>query len=173
MAKKIEWVKAGKMGGAHKLNGEIKLHFDTSITPVKLKSIMIGKSPETALPFIVTNIKNFTNHTLIVELDAIKTREAAAKLSGISVWMKESDIEKSETIVDEKIIGYKIIDLNLGEIGIAKDVYQMPSQTILVFDYKTFEIMMPCNDESIVKIYHRKKELEINIPEGLIEVYSS
>ena len=72
-----------------------------------------------------------------------------------------------------KIIGYKIIDLNLGEMGIAKDVYQMPSQTILVFDYKTFEIMMPCNDESIVKIYHRKKELEINIPEGLIEVYSS
>ncbi|MFM2225111.1 MAG: hypothetical protein RJA07_1313 [Bacteroidota bacterium] len=173
MAKKIEWVKAGKMGAAHKLSGEIKLHFDTTITPLKLKSVLIGKTPETALPFIIINIKNFTNHTLIVELDEIKTREAAAKLSGIAVWMKETDIEKSETIVDEKVISYKIIDLNLGEIGLVKDVYQMPSQTILVFDYKSFEIMMPCNDESIVKIYHRKKEIEINIPEGLIEVYSS
>jgi 16S rRNA processing protein RimM len=161
------------MGGAHKLNGEIKLHFDTSITPVKLKSILVGKSPETALPFMVINVKNFTNHTLIVELDSLENREAAAKLSGLSVWMKESDIEKSETIVDEKIIGYKIFDLNLGEIGIVKDIYQMPSQTILVFDYSSIEIMMPCNDESIVKIYHRKKELEINIPDGLIDVYSS
>jgi 16S rRNA processing protein RimM len=171
MAKKNEWIKIGKLGAAHKLSGEIKLHFDDSITPIKLTSILVGKSLESALPFMIQDIKNFTNNTLIVLLDEIKNREAAMKLSGIPVWMKESDIEKSETIVDEKIIGYKIIDSKMGAIGAVKDVYQMPAQTILVFDYQSNEILLPCNPESIIKIHHRKKEIDIAIPDGLLEVY--
>ncbi|MEY2830367.1 MAG: hypothetical protein RIQ33_2225 [Bacteroidota bacterium] len=171
MAKKNNWIKVGKLGAAHKLSGEIKLHFDNSITPLKLKSILVGKSPEVALPFIIQDIKNFTNHTLIVLLDEIKNREAAMKLSGTPVWMKENEVEKSETIVDEKIIGYKIIDNQIGAVGLVKDVLQMPSQTILVFDYQANEVLMPCNEASILKISHSKNEIEIRIPDGLLEVY--
>ena len=69
------------------------------------------------------------------------------------------------------MIGYTIIDVQKGELSKVDDIYFLPTQTLMLFQYQNNEIMLPCHAETIVKINHTKKEVLINVPEGLLEVY--
>jgi 16S rRNA processing protein RimM len=169
--KKTNWIKAGRLGAAHKLSGEIKLHFEMDVVPKKLKHILVGKTEAQALPYQVVAMKPFTANAMIILLDEINTKELATKHSGNYVWMKETDLDFADYAVDETIIGFTIIDITLGELGKAKDIYQLPAQTIMEFDYNGKEIMLPCNQETIIKISRTKKEALIKLPDWLLDIY--
>ncbi len=169
--KKQDWVNVGRLGSAHKLQGAIKLHVNESLIIKKMKSILCGKQQNTALPFLVTAIKPFSTNDLILVLDGINTREEAQQLSGSTIWIESKNVELSEQIVSEKMVSYEIVDVKTGKIGIISDIYFLPSQTLAVFLYNEKEILIPCNQETIVKINHTKKQFLVNMPEGLMEVY--
>ena len=168
---KSDWVNVGKLGSAHKLNGAIKLHLEESIAVKKMKTILCGKTFNAALPYEVMSIRPFSTQSLIVELDGVTTREIAQSLTSQIVWLNAKNVTLSEKIISEKNIGYALIDVKHGAMGIAEEVYSTPSQILLAFKFKGKEIMLPCNEMSIVKINHTKKEITINMPEGLLEVY--
>jgi 16S rRNA processing protein RimM len=67
--------------------------------------------------------------------------------------------------------GYLLIDVQNGELGKIDEIYFMPAQTLLEFKFQGNEIMLPCHEETIVKINHSKKEVLVNLPEGLLDVY--
>ncbi len=169
--KQQDWVSIGRLGAAHKLSGAIKLHVDESIGLKKLNAVLCGKTQSQALPYSIKNIKPFTNHALIIELEGVSSREQAQQLSGNTIWCNKKYVEQSEQIVSEKIIGYTIIDVQKGELSTVDDIYFLPAQTLMLFQFQNNEIMLPCHEETIIKINHTQKEVLVNIPEGLLEVY--
>ena len=79
--------------------------------------------------------------------------------------------EKEEIIVTIQMYeGFTIIDKNLGEIGTIESVVEFPQQDMAFVTYKEKEVMIPLNDSIVTQIDEDKKELIVDLPEGLLEL---
>jgi 16S rRNA processing protein RimM len=72
-----------------------------------------------------------------------------------------------------EVIGFTIKDKNFGEVGVIKAINDSTAQALFEIDRNGTEILIPMNDEFIVKVDKPNKTLEVETPEGLIELYTS
>ena len=70
-----------------------------------------------------------------------------------------------------EVIGFKIKDKNFGDVGILKGINDSTAQALFEIDKNGTEILIPMNDEFIVKVDRKNKTIHVNTPEGLIELY--
>jgi 16S rRNA processing protein RimM len=61
-------------------------------------------------------------------------------------------------------------DITYGHIGIIKAINDTTAQALFEVEKDGKEILIPVNDEFIVKV-DRKKTIIVNTPEGLIDLY--
>ena len=106
-----------------------------------------------------------------MKLENINTREAAAKLSQKEVWLTEEDFKRlSAKSAPANLLGYTIINdkERLSEI---LEVIEQPHQLLCRLELKGKEVLIPINEMFLKKIDHKKKEVIVDLPEGLIEIY--
>ncbi|MDG4715939.1 MULTISPECIES: ribosome maturation factor RimM [Winogradskyella] len=70
-----------------------------------------------------------------------------------------------------EVIGFTITDSNFGTVGIIKAINDTTAQALFEIDRNGTEILIPMNDEFIVKVDKPNKTIEVETPEGLIELY--
>ena len=70
-----------------------------------------------------------------------------------------------------EIIGFKVTDLNKGQVGTIKGVNDQTAQALFIIDHEGTEILIPINDEFIVKLDRENSTITLNTPEGLIDLY--
>ena len=110
----------------------------------------------------------------VIHFEDVNTYEEAATLVLKKVLLPDDELPREFTQEDElkSINGYTIVDSKRGAIGPVKDVVETPGQLLILFDYGKAEIMLPANDNTLLKIMKRKKEIHVNIPDGLLEIYT-
>ncbi|MNL30543.1 16S rRNA-processing protein RimM [compost metagenome] len=69
------------------------------------------------------------------------------------------------------LIGYLVIDEVHGELGEITHVQEMPQQFIATVDFNGKELMFPLNDDLMLGIDAEDQVLEVDLPEGLVELY--
>jgi 16S rRNA processing protein RimM len=72
---------------------------------------------------------------------------------------------------DHEIIGFRVFDTTRGAIGVVEDVIDMTANPLLQINLNGTEILVPIFDGLIQKVERKKKELYIQAPEGLIDLY--
>ena len=70
-----------------------------------------------------------------------------------------------------EVIGFTITDSNFGTVGIIKAINDTTAQALFEIDRNGTEILIPMNDEFIVKVDKPSKTIEVETPEGFIELY--
>lgn len=70
-----------------------------------------------------------------------------------------------------EVIGFTITDSNFGTVGIIKAINDTTAQALFEIDRNGTEILIPMNDEFIVKVDKPNKTIEVETHEGLIELY--
>jgi len=67
-------------------------------------------------------------------------------------------------------LGYTIIDYTepLGEI---LEVIEQPHQLLCRLDIKGKEVLIPLNESFLQKVNHAKKQVNVELPDGLLEIY--
>ena len=78
---------------------------------------------------------------------------------------------KGKKFYYHEIIGYKVVDLNYGNIGSIISVNDASSQSIFVIENQKKQILIPINDKIIEKIDRKNKTIYISAPNGLIKLY--
>ena len=85
------------------------------------------------------------------------------------------DSKLSEKTLNEsihEIIDYKVIDtVEDKEVGIIVNVIDHPGNTLIEVEQNGIEIILPINDRTFQKIDKETKQLFLDIPEGLIDIY--
>ena len=68
------------------------------------------------------------------------------------------------------LLGYSIINNNesLGEI---LELIEQPHQLLCRLEIKGKEVLIPLHEESLKKVNHRKKEVLVELPDGLLDIY--
>lgn len=137
-----------------------------------IEAIFIETTKGSQLPYFVTDSKAKSTEEIYTQLEGINSKEAAHRFIGKAVWLTEEDFRKlagKQSAI--AMLGYNII--NEGEnIGTVTEVIEQPHQILLTISYKGNEAYIPLHEESLQKIDHKKKEIHVILPEGLLELYS-
>ena len=169
----IEYFKIGKLVAVHGLQGELLLkHQLGKKTSLKgLQAIFVEEKKNSFLPWFIEATKIKSENEIFLRLEGINTREAAIKLTQKEIWVPETDFKKfAAKSAPASLLGYTIINNNepLGEI---LELIEQPHQLLCRLEIKGKEVLIPLHEETLKKINHNKKEVLVELPDGLLEIY--
>ena len=125
------------------------------------------------VPFFIEKLTFRNNSTVIIKLMDHNDPQAAEGLINHLVYLPLDKLPKlnEDQFYFHEIIGYRVIDDVVGDIGFVKDVLELPMQELIQIEKDGKEILIPVADELIEKVDRKNKVLYISAPEGLIEIY--
>ncbi|HEX2846599.1 MAG TPA: ribosome maturation factor RimM [Chitinophagaceae bacterium] len=168
-----EYYKIGKLVAVFGLKGELVLkHTLGKKTSLKgLQAIFIEEKKQSFIPWFIETTKIKTDEEVYLKLEGVDTREAAMKLTQKEIWIPEPDFKKlAAKSAPASILGYTIINDNepLSEI---LEVIEQPHQLLCRLEINQKEVLIPLNEQTIQKIDHKKKQVSVSLPDGLLEIY--
>lgn len=168
-----EYYKIGKLVAVHGLQGELVLKHELGKkTSLKgLQALFIEDKKNSFLPWFIASAKIKSEEEIYIKLEGADTREAAMKLTQKECWLPEPDFKKfAAKSAPVSLLGYTIINdgKSLGEI---LEVIEQPHQVLCRLEIESKEVLIPIHEGSLEKIDHRKKQVLVQLPEGLLDVY--
>ncbi|MEI8204135.1 MAG: ribosome maturation factor RimM [Bacteroidota bacterium] len=120
-------------------------------------------------PLIVETVST-RNDDFIVKFEGIEY-EKAVQLSNCQLYVLPELLSKiSASVVKSSIVGYSVMTQEGEKLGEVIDVVEYPQQHIICFNYQGQEVMFPWVDDIVLKINQRKKELRVDLPEGILQL---
>ena len=170
-----DYFKIGKLVAAFGVNGQLILQHELGKkTALKdLQAIFIEEKKKSFLPWFITAAKIKSENEVYLSLEGVMTREDALKLVQKEVWLTEADFKKfAAKSAPASLLGYTIID-DGNELGTILEVIEQPHQVICRIEMQSKEVLIPLNEAFLEKIDHRKKQVLVTLPEGLLDIYLS
>ena len=164
----------GKIAKLHGYKGEVSLFLDVT-NPAdynQLKRVFVDVDG-VLIPFFIDQLKPKNKGFVAVKFKDINEEIAAKKLLKKSIYLPEDELaELSDTsFYDHEISGFKVYDQIKGFIGIVDTVIDLTANPLLRIEFNTNEILVPIFDGLIKNVDRDKKELHIQAPDGLIDLY--
>lgn len=163
----------GRIVKAYGKKGELNVVLDTDKPEnyKDLKSVFLDLKGN-LIPYFIEKIQ-IKNNKAIIKLKDVLTPEIAEMFVNAEIFLPLDQLPKltGNNFYYHDIIGYTIIDKTYGSIGKVEKVLDLPQQAILQIKYKNKEILVPITDEIIKIVDRNNKQIKIEAPEGLIEIY--
>jgi len=163
----------GHVCKTHGLNGQftIKLSIPIDLCPLftKLKIIYIEN---TSTPLKITSSVLSNRLFLKTKLKNINTREDAKLILRKNITIREGDHAHIDKAIEEKngFVNFKMMDKNLGEIGIITKIDFNRPQSILLVKNENKIILIPYVKEFIININKETQEVNVDLPEGIVDI---
>lgn len=169
----MEYYKIGKLVAVHGLNGELVLKHELGKkTSLKgLEALFIEEKKSSFIPWFIETTKIKNEEEILLKLEGVDTREAAMKLTQKEIWLPETDFKKfAARSSPVNLLGYTIINQKerLGEI---LEVIEQPHQLLCRLEIQSKEVLIPLHEEFLRKVDHKKKQVIVELPDGLLEIY--
>jgi 16S rRNA processing protein RimM len=139
----------------------------------KLESVFVEIN-NSLVPFFIKKIQ-VKGNTATVTLEGIDSIERANELikKGLFLPLNMLPPLKGKKFYLHEIVDYTAIDKTAGNIGKITEVLDFPQQVIFQIQHGDKQILIPAKEEFIVKIDRQNKIIELDAPEGLIDLYIS
>lgn len=169
MIRKEEVYKIGRLGKAHGIKGEISFLIDDDVFDRVNADYLVLDIDGILVPFFIEEYRFKTDSNVLMKFDGIDTQERARELTGCDVYFPRTLAEDDEdTLSWAELIGYSLIDAQTGQdIGIIASV---DDTTINILFELEDGRLIPASEELITNIDTKKHQIEINLPEGILEL---
>ena len=169
MIKKEEVYKIGRLGKAHGIRGEVSFLFDDDVFDRVDADYLILDIDGILVPFFMEEYRFKSDANALVKFDGIDTLERAKELTGCDVYFpRELSDEDSEHISWAEIIGYELVDSETGTV--AGTIASVDDSTINTLFELEDGRLIPASEELIQAIDTKKHQIEIKLPEGILEL---
>jgi 16S rRNA processing protein RimM len=168
-----EYFNIGKLAAVHGLTGELLLKHELGKkTSLKgLQALFTEEKKGSFLPWFIESAKIKSDSEIYIKLEGVNSREAAMKLVQKQVWLPEADFKKfAAKSAPASLLGYTIINKD-GPLGEILELIEQPHQLLCRLEIQGKEVLIPLHEESLRKVNHKKKEVTVELPEGLLEIY--
>ncbi len=156
------------------LKGEVQLFFEFDDYKALELDVLFLEINNKLVPFFVESLKLHPNSTAYLFLEEIDHIDKAQPLVRKKVYLPNS--KKPERSPDDfrltDLKGYLVYDQIHGALGEITAVHEYPQQYVAAVAYQDNELMFPLNDELIIAIDKENNRLDVNLPDGLVDVYS-
>lgn len=166
-------IKFGKIVATFGVAGEVIVthSFNKKTTFKNINLLFVELSKNNLIPYFIAKAKAKNETETYIQFEDVATKEAAKMLVGKNVWLQQQDFKmltpKNAPI---SLLDYTVFNnhTNLGKI---LEVIEQPHQVLLTILYKNNEAYLPLHEETLVKIDHKKNEIHLSLPDGLLEIY--
>jgi 16S rRNA processing protein RimM len=168
-----EYFKIGKLVATFGLKGELVLKHELGKkTSLKgLQAIFIEERKESFLPWFIESTKIKNEEEIYIKLDGLNSREAALKLTPKEVWVKEEDFKKfAAKSSPVNLLGFDVVE-NKKVLGTILEIIEQPHQLLCRIEISGKEVLIPLHEETLQKIDHKKRQVIVELPDGLLEIY--
>lgn len=173
MIKKEDTYKIGQIGKSHGLKGEVIFNFTDDIFDRVDCPYLICEVEGILVPFFLEEYRFKTDSSALLKFDGIDSVEDTRQIVGSDVFFENKFIEESdeEEVSLSYFVGFNAIDSEGNAIGEIVDIDDNTENWLFVVeDSEGKEILIPAHEEFIIDINHKKKTIEMDLPEGLLEL---
>ncbi len=166
----------GKITKPHGLKGEVTVWLDVDNPDdyEGLDAVFLEIKNE-LVPFIISDIQ-IRGKKSIAKFEDINKIEQTESIVGAELYLPLTSLPKlsGKKFYYHEVIGFEIFDNSLQKsIGLLKAIYESSGQDLFGIDANGIEILVPIVDEFIVAVDRTIKRIEINAPDGLLDIYLS
>jgi 16S rRNA processing protein RimM len=170
---KADCEKIGFFRKTHGVHGEVILEFEPQYEySVEEAERFFVELEGLLVPFFLkeNGLRFKAANSAIVSFDDVETEKYAKRLIGCSVYLFQSEIiDEPENSLSE-LINYVVIDGSNNEIGRITHIDDYSGNIVLTVDNEGNEILVPFNEALIIEINDISKTIQLQIPEGLIDL---
>ena len=173
MIKKESVYKIGRIGKPHGVDGEVSFHFDDDVFDRTDADYLILDIDGILVPFFIDEYRFKTDETALVSFADIDTQDKARTLTGCDVYFpREHSDSGCDTLSWAEIVGYHVVDAASGQtVGEIRSVDDSTINTL--FEVVTTgggDLLAPASDELISSVDTERRTIEMQLPEGLLEL---
>lgn len=133
--------------------------------------------PEGRLPFIVESLESIAPNEYLVKFEDVSQKEEAEKLAHKQVYITEEQFNQwidLDNLPEDYsyLIGYDLLNQDRQFIGSIEDVMNLPEHHLAQITVNGREVFIPLQEELIIEINNKKQFIQIDIPHGLLEMYT-
>ncbi|MGB1018966.1 MAG: ribosome maturation factor RimM [Chitinophagales bacterium] len=169
---KFDLIKIGFLSRVHGFKGEIKAVLKVDVIENKIPEFIFLHLEGKPVPFFVENY-HIKDNLLTIKFEDINDEASAGKFKNASMFCEaklfENYFAKIESLED--LIGFEVSDNTKGNIGIVIGIIENSIQPTLVIELNEKEILIPYSEDIILEINDNDKKVNIDAPEGLIDMY--
>jgi 16S rRNA processing protein RimM len=164
----------GYLQKTHGVRGEVVLQFspefgasleEEPVLFVEIDGLLVPYFPEQQ------GIRSRSDETALLKLEWIENELQARQICGQAVYLKKDDwIEEEGTIFVHHLTGFRLIDHELGFIGVIEQVEDYSGNLVIQLTYRGREVLIPLNDDFLIRFDDEMKEIEMRCPEGIFDL---
>ncbi|TYR38082.1 16S rRNA processing protein RimM [Sphingobacterium phlebotomi] len=155
------------------LKGEMQLFFEFEDYIELDFDVLFLEIDKKLVPYFIDSMKLQKNSTAYLNLEDIDHVDKAQVLLKKKVYLPKDKMPERDP--DDfrytDLVGFLVVDELEGEIGEIIDVQEFPQQFIATVDFAGKELMFPLSEDLILGIDEEEQVIEVELPEGLIDVY--
>ena len=150
----------------------MKLDTDDPNAYTQMESVFVEKNNK-LIPFFIERSSLHKSTLLRVKFEDVDGDEEANLLLGSKLYLP---LQLLPTLTGNQfyyheIIGFTVKDVSFGEVGIVTGVNDSTTQALFEIDRNGTEILIPLIDGFIKKVDKKEKNILLDVPKGLIELY--
>ncbi len=121
------------------------------------------------VPYFINALQVRSDITANIQLNFLDSLEKAKLLIGCKLFTwKENLIVADEGFYLSMLVGYTLIEKSTGQIGPITAVDDFGGNQVLTVSYQNREILIPINEELILKVDPENMVIIMDLPEGLL-----
>ena len=164
----------GKIVRKFSFKGELLAKLDTDEPEIytTLESVFADIHGK-LIPFFIASCQLHKSTLLRINFEDVSTEAEAEDLIGVALYLPLDQLPKlkGDQFYFHEVIGFKVVDIHFGEVGIIKSINDTTSQALFVIDAHGKEVLIPVNDAFIKELKREEKKIILDVPEGLIDIY--
>lgn len=164
----------GKLSAVYGTEGEFILkHSLGKRTALKdITAVFIEDRKNSFFPYFVQHARAKDTEHVYIKLEGIDTRESARNLLQKGIYLEEKDFKGlASSSAPLSLLGFQVTDKVHGPLGAIEEIIEMPLQVLARVMYREKEMLLPINEQTLVKIDQKQQTVQLDLPEGLLDIY--
>tara|TARA_B110000483_G_scaffold163060_1_gene193203 strand:+ start:259 stop:792 length:534 start_codon:yes stop_codon:yes gene_type:complete len=163
----------GHFSRLHGFTGKLVISFINENSSILTKNTTIWLDISGLVtPFKIQEIRSLNKNKLVLTLLNVN-KNKAEELKNKSVFVNPKDVDLAEEKFDKNnIIGYDLFSQTEENLGKVSAVIKIKNNNLIQLYINDKEVLLPYNEKNILVLDHSKKQMKLDIPDGLIELYT-
>ncbi|MFY7672010.1 ribosome maturation factor RimM [Tenacibaculum sp. MEBiC06402] len=164
----------GKIVKKHSFKGEVVIKLDTDEPHLykNLESVFVELG-NNLVPFFIEKSSLSKNTMFRVKFEGVDTESDAEAILRSGIYLPLTLLPKlsGNKFYYHEVIGFTVKDVHFGEVGTISSINDTAAQPLFEIDRDGIELFIPMIDDFIKKVDRENKTIEVETPEGLIDLY--
>lgn len=178
MIKKENLIEIGFVQKVHGLKGELNISIsDPVFDEVSKCPYLVCEVDGIFVPFFIEDYRWRSDSVILLKFEDIDSQETAQSFCGQTLWFdrkcftrKEAEAYDAAAEEDQGLIGYRVVDETLGDLGEIVDINDQTANILFIIDHEGEELMVPAADELILGIDDEARIVRMVLPAGLVNM---